>query len=39
MLPVIFGAGASYDPVHFLSPAIGASADEEFRPLLAKDLF
>jgi hypothetical protein len=38
MLLVIIGAGASYDPVHFFSPAIGASADEEFRPFLAKDL-
>ena len=39
MLLVIFGAGASYDSVPFLSPAIGAGADEEFRPPLAKDLF
>ena len=38
MLVVIVGAGASYDPVPFLSLAIGVSADEEFRPLLAKDL-
>ena len=38
MLLVIFGAGASYDPVPFLSPAIGVSADEESRPLLVKDL-
>jgi hypothetical protein len=39
MLLVIFGTGASYDSVHFFSPAIGASADEEFGPPLAKDLF
>jgi hypothetical protein len=37
MLLVIFGTGASYDSVPFLSPAIGASADEEVRPPLAKD--
>ena len=39
MLLVIFGAGASYDSVPFLSPAIGAGSNEEFRPPLAKDLF
>ena len=39
MLLVIFGAGASYDSLPFLAPAIDAREEEKFRPPLAKDLF